>query len=128
MRRLEEAAIGFLKEYSLPAGTVRGKTGVWVAGRKIASIGIGASNWITYHGLSINVNVDLAFFSMINPCGLKEVEMDSLHRLLGRRVDMDEAKKKFLAFFSRIFRFEGTHSLEVLYEGHNAANAGRGRQ
>ena len=128
LRYLEEAAIGFLRGYSVPAGRMRGKTGVWTAGRKIASIGIGASNWVTYHGLSINVNVDLAFFSMIHPCGLKGVEMDSLHRLLSRRIDMAEAKKNFLVSCNRIFRFEEMHSLEVLYEGHNAANAGRGRQ
>jgi len=105
LRRLEDAVIEFLGKYSVPAVRSNGKTGVWVGGRKIASIGVGAANWITYHGLSINVNVDLGFFSMIHPCGFKNVEMESLARILGKSVDMDEAKRSLVSSFNGIFDF-----------------------
>jgi lipoyl(octanoyl) transferase len=105
MRCLEEAVIVFMGSYSVAAVRAPGKTGVWALGRKVASIGIGASDWVTYHGVSININVDLTFFSMIHPCGMKDVEMDSLGRILGKSVDMDEARRRFLSSFNRIFDF-----------------------
>ncbi|MCM8790133.1 MAG: lipoyl(octanoyl) transferase LipB [Candidatus Omnitrophica bacterium] len=103
LRYLEEAVILFLKRYSVAAGRITGKTGVWVQGRKIASLGIGASGWVTYHGLSININVDLSFFAMIYPCGMKSVETISLNRILGKNVAMDEAKRIFVAYFQKVF-------------------------
>ena len=105
LRRLEDVVIEFLSRYSVPAVRSNGKTGVWVGGRKIASIGIGAANWITYHGLSINVNVDLGFFSMIHPCGFKNIEMESLARILGKNIDMEQAKRTLLSSFGGIFDF-----------------------
>ncbi|MCM8761187.1 MAG: hypothetical protein NC933_03535 [Candidatus Omnitrophica bacterium] len=89
--------------YAIVFGRITGKTGVWVQGRKIASLGIGASGWVTYHGLSININVDLSFFAMIYPCGMKSVETISLNRILGKNVAMDEAKRIFVAYFQKVF-------------------------
>ena len=105
MRHLEEAAIVFFNAYSVPAVRVAGRTGAWVSGRKVASIGVGASGWVTYHGLSINLNVDLAFFSMINPCGFKDSQAGSLDRIIGRAVDTEEAKSIFIDSFNRVFDF-----------------------
>ena len=96
LRRLEESAIRFLDDYGVNAERAQGKTGVWVSGKKIASIGVGASNWVTFHGMSVNINCDLKFFSMINPCGMKGIEMTSLERIKGRKVDMREAKDRML--------------------------------
>ncbi len=104
LRDLEEVAINFLKEYSINAVRISGRTGVWIGDRKIASIGVGSTGWITYHGMSININTDLGFFSMINPCGMKDVKMTSLCELIGRYVDMNEAKEKMVARLSRILR------------------------
>lgn len=100
LRSLEEAAIRFLSYYSILGERLNGRTGVWVGGKKIASIGICASNWITYHGLSININVDLRFFSMIRPCGLKDIEVTSLGRILERYVMMQEAKEALKSSFN----------------------------
>ena len=77
-----------------------GARGIWVKGAKIGSIGVGVKKWVTYHGMSVNINTDLRFFSMINPCGMKGIEMTSLSSLLGRKIDMVEVKEKVLTHFN----------------------------
>jgi lipoate-protein ligase B len=91
LRRLEALLLDALAELGVPATTVAGRTGVFVADargeptrRKIASIGVGAKGWITCHGFALNVDVDLAGFRHIVPCGLHDVEMTSVARELGR--------------------------------------------
>ena len=103
LRSLEESAIRFLNDYSIHGERIEKKTGVWVSGKKVASVGVGASNWVTFHGLSVNINCDLTFFSMINPCGIKDVEMTSLERIKGCRIRMEEAKKSILTHLKEIF-------------------------
>jgi lipoate-protein ligase B len=103
LRDLEEVAIRLLGEYSVAGSRIAGKTGVWVDGAKISSAGIAARNWITYHGLSINVNVDLSFFSMIYPCGMKDVKVTSLKAILKREVSMSEAKARTARHIEDIF-------------------------
>lgn len=103
LRDLEELAIRFLKDYSIDAERVSGKTGAWVSGKKIASVGVGASGWITYHGLSININCDLRYFSMINPCGMKKVEMTSLERIKGSPAEMAEVRQRVESHSKDIF-------------------------
>ncbi len=103
LRDLEEVAIGFLNEYSIPAGRVSGRTGVWTTGKKIAFIGIAASDWITYHGMSINVNIALDYFSMINPCGMADIEVTSIKRMLGHDISIDRAKIMLVSHFEHVF-------------------------
>lgn len=104
LRDLEGLAMSFLKDYSVSGDRVEGRTGVWVGDKKIAFIGIAATDWITYHGLSVNINVDLKYFSMIRPCGLEGVEIVSLNEILNRDIDMAEAKERLIQRFSSIFR------------------------
>ena len=94
LRNLEEAVIRFLDGYGVNGIRVAGRTGVWSSGAKIASIGIAASDWITYHGAAININTDLNFFSMINPCGMKDVKMTSMSEISGGFIDMREAGRR----------------------------------
>lgn len=54
----------------LEAQRLSGLTGVWVDGRKVAAIGVRAQRWVTYHGIALNVDMDLAPFGMIVPCGI----------------------------------------------------------
>lgn len=111
MRLLESAAISFLHKYSVEAERVENKTGVWVGRKKIASVGIAASNWITYHGMSINLNVNLEYFSMIYPCGMKDVRAASLDRIIGRKIPMQDAKQAFSAILNSIIDFgKGTRA------------------
>jgi len=85
LRTLEQALIRVLAGFGLEAGTVPGRTGVWIDGRKIASIGIAVRAWVAYHGFALNVNPDLSYFDLIHPCGLRGVRMTSLAAELGDR-------------------------------------------
>ncbi len=78
LRDLEQALIAALREIGLPAGRVEQKTGVWVADRKIASIGVRFSRWISSHGFALNVTTDLSYFNHIVPCGMPTVQMTSV--------------------------------------------------
>ena len=87
LRQLEEALIVALQAYGISAWRNAGYTGVWVAPerpRKIASIGVHARDWVTWHGFAFNVTTDLTFFDLIVPCGIQNVEMTSLARETGR--------------------------------------------
>jgi lipoyl(octanoyl) transferase len=80
LRRLEQVGIDLLAEYGLAAERLTGLTGVWLEGRKLAAIGVGARRWISQHGLALNVDCDLAGFSRVVPCGLAD-------RPVGRLLD-----------------------------------------
>ena len=92
---LEEACIQTLRRFGIEAGRVEGKPGVWVGGKKIASIGLAVKNWVTYHGMAINVNTDLSKFYGIRPCGMDSDIMTSMERCLGKKVGLTEVKKAF---------------------------------
>lgn len=103
LRRLELVVINFLKFYHIYGYITQGKTGVWVNSEKIASIGIALTKWVTYHGVSININPHLDYFSLINPCGLKDVKMTSVNRILKRTVNMQKARQILKREFKRVF-------------------------
>ena len=81
--------------------TKEGHPGVWVQGRKLASIGVAVTNWVTYHGFALNVNTELSYFQLIRPCGLDPLTMTSMERLLGRRLDFDSVKRDVVEEYSR---------------------------
>jgi len=72
-----------LSTFGIPAGRREKLTGVWTKGRKIASIGVHAKQWVTWHGFALNVTTDLSYFGMMVPCGIENVEMTSVARELG---------------------------------------------
>ena len=78
LRTLEDALIMALERLGVPADRHPGRTGVFTAGRKIASIGVHAKRWITLHGFALNVVNDLGGFDLIVPCGLHDVVMTSV--------------------------------------------------
>ena len=83
LRRVEEALIRALASFGLEAARVAGRTGVWTQGRKLASIGVHARDWVTWHGFALNVTTDLTYFDLVVPCGIAEVEMTSVARETG---------------------------------------------
>lgn len=83
LRTLEEALIRALARWSISGERSAGRTGVWVGERKIASLGVAVRRWVGYHGFALNVCPDLSGFSLIHPCGLKDVRMTSMADLLG---------------------------------------------
>ncbi|HSV43270.1 MAG TPA: lipoyl(octanoyl) transferase LipB [Candidatus Bathyarchaeia archaeon] len=99
---LEEVGIDFLKWFKVQGNRVKGKTGVWAGERKLISVGIGVRKWISFHGLSINIQNDLALYQMIRPCGL-DAAMTSLARETGDAVAMASAKQVMVEIFKKRF-------------------------
>lgn len=83
LRAIERSLLTALAEFSIEGEVVSGRTGVWVNGEKIASIGIAVRRWVSYHGFALNVAPDLGYFDLINPCGFRGIRMTSMSRLLG---------------------------------------------
>jgi len=75
LRDLEEVVIRALSEVEVRGKRRDGLTGVWVAGRKVCSIGVAVRRWVTWHGLALNLRADLAAFSAFRPCGLDPAVM-----------------------------------------------------
>ena len=108
LRALEEAVMLLLADYGIAAKRKSGRTGVWVKEKKIASIGIAVSRWITTHGLSLNVNCGLDLFSLIRPCG-KDIIMTSVQEEVFKKtaISMDEIKKEAVEKFRLVFNSRG---------------------
>lgn len=85
LRQLEAALILALAEFEIPGERSAGQTGVWTSGRKIASIGVHARQWVTWHGFALNVTTDLSYFDMLVPCGIANVTMTSIEQEMLRR-------------------------------------------
>src|SRR3954470_19273428 len=90
LRWLEDLLVETLAEAGIAATARTGLTGVWVADRKIASIGVGVRHWITMHGFALNVGGDLSPFAQIVPCGIADVTMTSIEKETGRTFLVEE--------------------------------------
>ena len=100
---LEQAVITTVAHYGIAAERLEGATGVWICDRndagessnwrKICAIGVRASHFVTMHGLALNVNTDLKWFTMINPCGFTDKGVTSISKEVGRVVDLEEVKQ-----------------------------------
>ena len=123
LRQLEGLAIDFLSDFGIKGLRYKGLTGVWIdksrpflnnaydlseKGRdkkKVASIGIAIRDWITFHGMSINIKKDdLDNFSLIKPCGM-DIEMTSLESVLNRGVEIDKIKNNLIEKFRESYEF-----------------------
>lgn len=104
LRSLEAVLIEALRPLGLEAQTLRGFTGIWCQGRKLASIGIAVKDQVAYHGFALNVSVDLEPFRAIHPCNLEPEQIGSVESLLGRPVDSTSVLRhvadSFLTYFS----------------------------
>jgi lipoyl(octanoyl) transferase len=98
---LERAVIDLLAAYEIPAETRPGAPGVYVAGAKIASLGIRVRNGCTYHGLAVNVDMDLEPFSRINPCGYPGQAVTQL-RELGGAVELNRVGEDLAARLAQL--------------------------
>ena len=109
LRLLEEMVILTLADYGIKGQRSQGETGVWLDvgtpfARKICAMGVRASRWVTMHGFALNVNVDLGYFDMMVPCGIKDKAVTSLNVELGKtEVDISQVKSKLLNNFSLLF-------------------------
>lgn len=92
LHQLEQWMIEVCGDLGLSAGRDPRNTGAWVNGRKLGHVGIACRRWVTWHGLSLNVDPDLGWFRRINPCGLESEVETSIARELGRPVALAEAR------------------------------------
>lgn len=98
LRYLEEAVIQTLALFGIEGGRIEGLSGVWIQpdnpkkARKICAVGIHCSRWVTMHGLALNVNTDLDYFSDIIPCGIKDKEVTSMAKELSELVEFEKVK------------------------------------
>ncbi len=83
LRQVEEALMRGLAPLGIAGERCAGQTGVWTQGRKLASIGVHARDWVTWHGFALNVTTDLSYFDLMVPCGIAQVEMTSVAREQG---------------------------------------------
>ena len=110
---IEEWLILVLKDLGILGYRIPGMVGVWVKDpssinvdgtydKKIAALGLRIKKWVTFHGLALNVNPNLNFFTNINPCGIPGKGVTSLHEL-GVKISMADVDKVFKQTFSKIF-------------------------
>jgi lipoyl(octanoyl) transferase len=108
-RDLEEAVIRTLASFDLDATRIDGLTGVWLERppRKIASIGVHISRWVTTHGYALNVDLDPApFTDWITACGLEDASFTTMARELGRPIDVDDVRPAAAAAIAEVFELE----------------------
>lgn len=106
LRDLEGALIDLLADWGIEGGLIPGRTGVWVRGEKIASLGIAVRRWVSYHGFALNVAPDLSGFDLIHPCGLRDIRMTSLAAQLGSRAPaLGETRRAAAAAVARRLGF-----------------------
>ena len=104
---IENSVIDFLKNYNVEARAFKDRVGIWVIKnnkmtfdkeKKISAIGLRVKKWITYHGMSFNINPDLKYYNSIHSCGLKEYKNTSLDEL-GIKIDQKEFDEGFKKIF-----------------------------
>lgn len=106
---IEEAVILFLKDFNVRGERLQGATGVWLdvdipeKPRKICAMGVKSSRFVTMHGLALNINTDLSFYHMINPCGFTNKGVTSLAVETGNEQDMDFCQKLLFEKLSFVF-------------------------
>jgi lipoyl(octanoyl) transferase len=109
IHRLEEVIIQTLAEYGIKGERLEKATGVWIdrdipgKARKIAAIGVRSSRYITMHGFAFNINTDLSYFKLINPCGFTDKGTTSLQQESGREIDTEKLKISLCRIFRQVF-------------------------
>ena len=105
-----------MAQFGIAGERVAKYTGVWTGGRKIASIGVHARDWVTWHGFALNVSTELSYFDLIVPCGIPEVRMTSVEREMLERADgaclaspptlADDVRRGVIESAGRVFDLE----------------------
>ena len=103
IRELESIGAELLEHLDVHAERRKGFPGLWVGTKKIASIGVRVSKFITYHGMAINIQNDLSIFDFITPCGLDDVKITSVLKETGKRHSINQVKKGLSQLLIRHF-------------------------
>jgi lipoyl(octanoyl) transferase len=106
---IEESVIRFLQEFGIKGERLEGATGVWLdtgqpgRTRKICAMGVKSSRFVTMHGLALNINTDLSYFQLINPCGFTNKGVTSLALETGKEQDMDHCRQLLFDKMKEVF-------------------------
>jgi len=103
IRELESIGVELLEQLGVHAERQKGFPGLWIGTKKIASIGVRVSKFITFHGMAINITNDLSIFDFITPCGLDDVKMTSVLKETGKRHSMSQVKERLSQLLIRHF-------------------------
>jgi lipoyl(octanoyl) transferase len=103
LHRLEDLLIELLAGYRIAAGKKDAAPGVWVGEAKIAAVGIAVRHGFTFHGFSLNVNLELQPFQWIHPCGMAHMAVTSMAQILGSQVDLSQVKGRLRQVLSQGF-------------------------
>jgi len=109
VRNMEESIIRTVGAYGIVGERLEGHPGVWVGGKKLASIGVAVTEWVTFHGFALNVNTDLTYFELIRPCGLDPSDLTSMKKLTGKAMPFDDVKARFAREYSAVTGLALTH-------------------
>ena len=103
IRKIEEIGAELLRELGVESTIRKGLPGLWVGERKIASVGVRVSKFITSHGMAINIQNDLEIFDYIRPCGLDDVKMTSVLKETGKKHPIGQVKEQLSQVLQRHF-------------------------
>ncbi len=103
---LEEANILVLARLGIHAERRHGRPGVYAGGDKISSVGLRCQRWVSSHGTSLNVSVDLSLFEAIVSCGEPQLQQTSIERLTSAPADMAQVKEMYLQAVTQVFGWE----------------------
>ncbi len=106
VRSLEQIGIELLQWLGVEATRVKGKPGLWVGDKKIASLGVQLKKWVSFHGMAININNDLSIFNHFVPCGLEGVEITSVQKETQKQIDLPKLKIKLSELLLLTFAHE----------------------
>ena len=98
---IEMSIMDVLSDYSINSHKVPGAPGVYVDGSKIAALGLKVKRGKTYHGLSLNIDMNLAPYDLINPCGYKDLNVTQMSNLTDNKLELDTIKEKLTKYLTK---------------------------
>ncbi len=115
VRRLEDVLIKTIADFGVEGWREDGFTGVWTPHGKVAAIGVRVSRRVTMHGFALNLQPDMDYFSMMNPCGIDDRPVTTLSELVGRKVSLEEVVPVVEEHFAEVFSYDTVESQHAAF-------------
>jgi lipoyl(octanoyl) transferase len=113
IENLEEIFIEFIQDtYKITVGRHECNAGVWYGEEKVVALGLAVKNGVTMHGFAFNLNTILDHFNLIVPCGLSNMGVTSIEKILGRTIDLDTVKKELTDYFMKRYGFDAVETID----------------